>query len=146
MQEKRNLARTLFLNSGMTRKEIAAQVKTTEKTLRKWIDEDGWEKLKDLKSITRAEALEESYEQLKDINLLIKALQPGQWKERKVLFDAKAVINRDIERHSSSPLSVYIDVIDRLIDWTAANHPEDTKKITQLGYEYIEEVNRKSLT
>ena len=69
--DKKNLARSLFLGGTLNRKQIAAQVGCTEKSLRRWIDQEDWEALKEATSITKGELLKDAYKQLKAINKVI---------------------------------------------------------------------------
>lgn len=142
--DKKEKARALYINSSLNMKDIASQVGVTEKTLRKWRDEDGWENLKELKTITRSNLLQDAYSQLKQINNDI-ASQVGvtDSKTRKILFDAKAVLGKEIDRLSDSPLHVYIGVFDEMINWVGSNHPKELKNITSMAYEFIEEVNKR---
>lgn len=143
-QEKKEKARALYLNSSFNHKEIASQVGVTEKTLRKWRDDEEWETLKELKTITRSNLLQDAYGQLKTINSQIEELDKSDIKTLKMLFDAKAVLGKEIDRLSESPLHVYIGVSDEFINWVGSNYPKELKNITSLTYEFIEDVNKRS--
>lgn len=141
--EKKEKARALFINSSLNCKEIASQANVTEKTLRKWREDEGWETLKELKTITRSNLLQDAYSQLKQINNEINTLENGDIKTRKILFDAKAVLGKEIDRLSESALHVYIGVFDEFIGWLSSNHPVELKNVTSLAYEFIEDVNKR---
>lgn len=137
------MARSLYLNSSLSNKDIAKQVGTTEKTLRKWRTDEDWDTLKELKTITRSNLLQDAYAQLKTINSEIAELKTGDIATRKVLFDSKAILGKEIDRLSESPLHVYIGVIDELINWIASNHPVKLQEVTTLTFEFIEDVNKR---
>jgi DNA-binding XRE family transcriptional regulator len=141
--DKKEKARALFINSSLTAKDIAAQVGVTEKTLRKWRDDEGWENLKELKTITRSELLQDAYSQLKQINNEIATTENADIKTRKILFDAKAVLGKEIDRLSESPLHVYIGVFDDYTNWVSKNYPAKLQELTAMSLEFIEEINIK---
>lgn len=143
-QEKKEKARALFLNSSLTCKEIASQVGITEKTLRSWRELEQWSNLKELKTITRSNLLQDAYGQLKNINKKIEELETEDIKTLKILFDAKAVLGKEIDRLSESPLHLYIGVFDEFINWTGSNHPIQLKEITALAYQFIEDINKRT--
>lgn len=139
--DKKELAKSLFVKSGFTRKEIANTVGITEKTLRKWIEEYGWEDLKITESITRSHLLKEAYKQLKNINDYIDRELGGV--PNKEMSDAKAVIRKEIEALSEQPLYIYVEVAEEFTSWLSMNHPKELKQVTSLIYEFIEELAKK---
>lgn len=141
--EKKEKARALFLNSSLNQKEIASQVDVTEKTLRKWREAEEWQTLKDLKTITISQLRQDTYSQLRAINKEISALEPGDINSRKILFDSKAILGKELDRLSDSPLHVYIGVVDDFIGWLGSNYPIKLKDTTTLIYEFIEELNKR---
>ena len=106
----------------MYRKDIAAQVGVTEKTLRNWIDKGDWDAMKDAETITRSKLLQDSYKQLAAINNKINVDFGGI--PDKQLSDAKGVIRKEIEALSEMPLHKYIEVVTDLLDWVKTNQPE----------------------
>lgn len=137
------MARSLYLNSSLSNKDIAKQVGTTEKTLRKWRTDEDWDTLKELKTITRSNLLQDAYAQLKTINKQIDELDKSDMKTRKILFDAKAVLGKEIDRLSESPLHVYIGVFDEFTDWISKNYPKKLQELTAISFEFIEVINLK---
>ena len=136
--EKKHLAKNLFIKSSMTRKDIAAQVGTTEKTLRSWIDKESWEDIKTSQTVTRAQLLQEEYAQLKAINKIIEEEHKGV--PNKQLSDAKGVIRKNIEALSHTPLYKYIEAFDDYINWLIKNHPAKVQEHAALTYEFVEEL------
>jgi uncharacterized protein YjcR len=67
-KDKKILAQELFNSGAHTRKTISETIGITDKTLRKWIDEGDWEKLRLLQGVTRSQLLQDSYAQLKATN------------------------------------------------------------------------------
>lgn len=119
--EKKQLACSLYVKSGLTRKMIAKQVGCTEKTLRGWIELEEWDKLKDAQSLTRASLLADAYNQLKAINKEIEEKHNGV--PDKKLSDAKGIIRKEIEVLSDAPVHRYIEVMSEFIEHVAKNKP-----------------------
>jgi transcriptional regulator with XRE-family HTH domain len=66
--QEREFARVLFLYENLSQKEIAERVGVQEKTLKDWIDRDGWRKLKQSLQTTREKNLKQFYEQMEWLN------------------------------------------------------------------------------
>jgi DNA-binding XRE family transcriptional regulator len=142
---KKQLAKGLFLNSKLSQKEIALQVGVTEKTIGKWCNDpkENWEKLKQLGTITRTELLNQALRQLKTRNDQIDGLDLADYKNLKILTDSKAVLIKEIELLSDQPLHVYIGVVNELIEWSSKVLPSQLKNITDVCYEFIEDINKR---
>lgn len=71
---EKDLAKILFVKDGLTQKEIAARLNLSEKTVSKWVNENGgeWEKLKKSMLITKENQLSMLYDQLDFLNTDIK--------------------------------------------------------------------------
>jgi predicted transcriptional regulator len=139
--DKKILAKNLFVKSSMNRKEIALQVGVTEKTLRNWVELDNWEELKDAQTITRAQLLQDAYNQLKAINKKIEEDFNGI--PSKELSDAKGVIRKEIEHFSKQPIYQYIEVFEEFIDYLVKNHPKQTTEFAKLSGEFINEISKR---
>jgi hypothetical protein len=134
-KEKQNLARSLFVKSSLTRKQIAIQVVCTEKTLRSWIIKFEWEKERETQTITRVSLLKDAYAQLGAINKDIFENHNGV--PNKALSDAKATIRKEIEFLSSNPLHIYIEVFTEFTDWVATEHGSEMLEMLGLTDEFI---------
>lgn len=133
--EKKVLAQGLFTRSNMTRKEIAAQVSVTEKTLRSWIVDGEWEKLRDSMMITKPQLLNESYQQLAAINK--KILEEHGGVPTKELSDAKGVIRREIEQFENQPIHLYVEVFEDVIQWMSRNEPDALQEFSKLTQRFL---------
>ena len=63
-QIEKDLAKVLFVNDNISQKEIAERLKVTEKTVGKWVNEGGWDKLKVSLLVTKDNQLTTLYNQL----------------------------------------------------------------------------------
>lgn len=138
--EKKELARNLYVKSDFNRKEIASQVGTTEKTLRKWIEEGEWDVMKDSLQITRPRLLQDAYAQLNAINRFIETELKGI--PTKELSDAKGVIRKEIETFSDQPIHKYIEVFEEFIGYLSKTNPSKVVEFAQLTQEFINQLNR----
>jgi hypothetical protein len=138
--EKKDLARNLYVKSDFNRKEIAAQVGTTEKTLRKWIEESDWDKMKDSIQITRPKLLQDAYNQLNAINRKIETELFGI--PTKELSDAKGTIRREIEVFSDQPIHKYIEVFEEFIGYLSKTTPAKVVEFAELSQGFINQLNK----
>lgn len=67
-QVEKDLAKILFVNEGVTQKEIAERLNLTEKTVSKWVKEGEWDKLKTSMLVTKDNQLTALYRQLENLN------------------------------------------------------------------------------
>ena len=136
-EQKRNKARRLYTGSNLTRKQIAEDVGWTEKTLRNWIDKEDWDSLKDAKTITRRQLLQDAYSQLKAINRVIEEDHNGL--PNKQLSDAKGVIRKEIEALTEMPIHKYIEMMQDVWGWVQEKHPDKVAETIELLDEFIQD-------
>lgn len=141
--EKTLIAKALFAQSGLNRKEIAKQVGISETTLRDWIKKGGWEDIRESRMITREHLLQESYAQLAATNKRITEEFGGV--PNKELSDAKAVIRKEIESLSHQPLYRYVEVMEDFQGWITKNAPKELPNMTRLSMSFIEDVAAKKI-
>lgn len=65
---ERGFAKVLFINDGLTQKEISERLNVTEKTIGRWVKEGEWENLKKSLLVTKENQLVMLYNQLDFIN------------------------------------------------------------------------------
>lgn len=138
MAEKKQLAQSLYVKSDFTRKQIAANAEVTEKTLRKWIDDGEWDKMKDALQVTRPQLLVEAYSQLKAVNEKIRD-EFGNV-PNKELSDAKGVLRKEIEILSNQPIHKYIEVFEDFIQFLSKTEPKELSKFATLSQSFINEL------
>ena len=66
--DKKDIAKSLYLNGNFTQEEIADKVGSTRQTVSRWIKEGGWEELKASITITPAQILSGLNRQIVEIN------------------------------------------------------------------------------
>ena len=136
-KQKKDFAKSLYLRSNLSKKEIASKTPCTEKTLRKWIELENWNVLKDMQTITRSKLLQDAYKQVSAINHHIMEELNGI--PNKQLSDAKGVLIKEIEALSDTPLHLHIQVVEEIEDWLKDNHPKDFMTIKRTLFDFIQQ-------
>ena len=77
-KEKKEYAELLYTRVGLTQKEIAAKVNATEATISDWKKKGNWDKLKASLSVTKAQQLQDVYDQINELNAAIKKRKAGE--------------------------------------------------------------------
>ena len=70
-ENKRQIARTLFVQGGMTQKEIASKLEVTEQTISRWAKKDHWDELKKNVMSGKQEILRSLYTELQKLQTII---------------------------------------------------------------------------
>ncbi len=129
----------LYTKGVLSRKLIAQNVGTTEKTLRSWIESEGWDEQRQMQTITRPQLLQDAYRQLKALNDFID--EKGGIPD-KSQSDAKAVLIREIELFSIKPLHKYIEVVSEFVDYIQKNKPDLLMPVLEISDLFINQVAR----
>lgn len=77
-EEKKTLAKELFLKCDLTLEEIAGKVGVTRQTIARWAYAGTWSELKASLSITREQQIAYMYRQISEINDKILGRNPGE--------------------------------------------------------------------
>lgn len=78
LREKQELAKLIYLTEDITQEELANRTGITPKTISKWIEDEGWAKLKRNIPLTRDELLASWYDELAELKEFIKKKPEGQ--------------------------------------------------------------------
>lgn len=96
-EQKKALARDLYLLGSYTYEEIATKVGTQRQTISRWAKAGGWEDLKAGMSVTREEILKRLYQQLNNINAIILEREPNERFANSKEADAMAKLSATIK-------------------------------------------------
>lgn len=77
-EQKKMLARELYVLGNNTFEEIAQKVGAQRQTISRWAKAGNWDTLKTGMSITREQSLKNMYQQLDEMNSAILARDPGK--------------------------------------------------------------------
>ena len=138
LQQKQEHAKLLYITEDITQKDLADRTDVTEKTISKWIEDEGWAKLKRNIPLTRDELLASWYDELAELKEFIKTKPKGQqfadFKEaqfRRSLLKDIAVLEQD------SGIPETINVMTGLIKYIRRTDLEKAKDISHIADAYI---------
>lgn len=111
---EREFARMLYVNDRITFKEIAARVKVAEKTISKWAELDGWDKLRKSLLTTRQNQLVHFYNQLEAMNEMIAERTPPVPLSKEA--DTMSKITSNIQKlETEVGLGEYVEVSKKIL-------------------------------
>lgn len=97
-EQKKALAKDIYLLGSYTLEEIAQKVDTTRQTVSRWAKTEGWDELKAGMTIGREQILKSLYRQINEINSNISKRAPGERhaniKEADILAKLSAAIKK----------------------------------------------------
>ncbi len=116
--QKKALAKDIYLLGSYTLEEIAQKVETTRQTVSRWAKAEGWDELKAGMTIGREQILKNLYRQINEINTNINAREQGQRhassKEADILMKLSAAIKK---MEDDVGISELISSGTRFTDW-----------------------------
>lgn len=134
-QEEKEYARLLYVNERTTLEDIATRVGITSKTLRKWRDEEGWDKLRQSLLTTRQSQLVHWYNHLDSINEAI-AKRDGIPTTTEADTMSKTTSNiQKLEFETS--IGEYIEVGRKVLTFVQDINLEDAKLLKKYFDEFI---------
>ena len=105
---KRQIARTLFVQGGMTQKEIASKLEVTEQTISRWAKKDHWDELKKNLMSGKQEILRSLYTELQKLQTIIEE-NGGVADSKKADIRRKLITDiRQLETHYSVSQTVQV--------------------------------------
>lgn len=137
-EQKREFAEVLFVRQGLTGKEIAEKVGTTEATISKWRKDGKWDDLKASLSITKAEQLAHINEQINELNAAIRKKPAGERYASSTESDTLSKLTaakRNLETETS--IAETINVFVGFHDWLRGVDIDKAKQFVQLQDAYI---------
>jgi DNA-binding XRE family transcriptional regulator len=136
--QKQELAKLIYITEDVTQKELAERVDVTEKTVSKWIEDEGWSKLKRNIPLTRDELLASWYDELAELKAHIQNKPAGQkfadFKEaqlRRSLLKDIATLEQD------SGIPEIISVMTSFVKFIRRNDLENAKEVSHIADAFI---------
>lgn len=137
--QKRELAKMLFLHEAVTQKEIAERIGVSEVTVSKWAKADNWDSLKVSVTITKDEQLKSLYRQLAAINNEI-AGRDGQKYATPAEADAISKLANAIGKMESDVgVSDIISVAKKFLTWMRKFNLVKAQELTPLFDSFIKD-------
>lgn len=139
-EQKKELAKLLFVNEHLTQKEVAIRVGVSEKSLSKWVNEGQWRKLRQSLIVTKEEQLRRIYEQLDELNTAIASREPGKRYANTKDADTLAKLTSAAKNlESEASIGDIISVAKRFIEWLRPVDIDKAKEVSALFDSFIKE-------
>ncbi|MBQ0075094.1 MAG: putative DNA-binding transcriptional regulator [Prevotella sp.] len=138
--DKKDIAKSLYLNGSFTQEEIAAKVGTTRQTVSRWVKEGGWEELKASFTITPTQILAGLNRQIVEINNNINEREEGKRFATVSEADTLAKLASAIKKiESDVGIADIVDVAIRFTNWLRPLDLEMAKKFNELLDAFLKE-------
>lgn len=135
-QQKKDWAKLLYLQQGLTQQEIAEKVGVSRITVGRWIAQEGWEMLRAAVTSTREEQVRNLYMQIAQINRAVSESEtryatPAQADTINKLSAAIAKMEGDFG------IADIIGVSKKFLTWQRERDPEKAVEISAYFDEFI---------
>ena len=131
--DKKDIAKSLFINGSFTQEEIAAKVDVTRQTVARWIREGKWDDLKASLTITPAQILAGLNRQIVEINNNINNREEGHRFATVPEADTLAKLASAIKKiESDVGIADIVDVAIRFTNWLRPLDIDMAKKFSDL--------------
>ncbi|MDY4872617.1 terminase gpP N-terminus-related DNA-binding protein [Phocaeicola faecicola] len=138
--QKKALARDIYLLGSFTYEEIAQKVGTQRQTISRWAKQGGWDDLKAGMSVTREEILKRLYQQLNNINAIILERDPKERFANSKEADAMAKLSATIKNMEIDVgISDIISVGMRFGEWLRRVDLDKAKEYVQYWDLFLKE-------
>lgn len=138
--DKRNIARTLYLEGDFTQEEIAEKVGTSRQTIIRWAREDCWQELKASLSITPTQLISQMQQQIAEINRSIATREEGARYASPAEADALLKLATAIKKlQDELGISEVISVCMRFLSWLRPLDLQQAKTFSNLMDVFIKE-------
>ena len=130
---KKDIAKSLYVNGSFTQEEIAQKVGTTRQSVSRWVREGAWEDLKASYTITPAQILAGLNRQIIEINNNINARVEGKRFATVAEADTLAKLASSVKKiESDVGISDIVDVGIRFTNWLRPLDLDMAKKFNDL--------------
>lgn len=138
---KKEIAKTLFINGNYTYEEIAEKVGTTRQTISRWVKEGGWEEIKASVMITPEQIIAQINRQLMEINAAINAREEGKRFATAKEADALAKLAGAVKKlENDIGVPDCVSVAMRFIAWLRPLDLEAAKNFSSLFDAFIKDM------
>lgn len=141
--DKKDIAKSLFINGNYTQEEIADKVGTTRQTVSRWIKDEAWDELKASITITPAQILAGLNRQIIEINNNINSREEGKRFATVAEADTLAKLASAIKKiETDVGIATIVDVGIRFTDWLRPIDMEKAKEFNNLFDTFIKDQMR----
>lgn len=138
--DKKDIAKSLYLNGNYTQEEIAEKVDCTRQTISRWIKDGGWEELKASITITPTQILAGLNRQIVEINNNISNRKEGERFATVAEADTLAKLASAIKKiETDIGIADIVDVSIRFTNWLRPLDLDKAKEFTNLLDAFIKD-------
>lgn len=139
-KQKKDWAKSLYVNEKLTQKELAGRVGVSENTISKWVKDEAWEKLRKNIILTREEQLQLMINELEALNTSISKKPPGERFADSKEANIRRNLVKDIkELETKASLAEIIETAKRFTKWLSVSDIKKAKEIADLFDAFIKD-------
>lgn len=139
-EQKKALAKDIYLLGSYTFEEIAGKVGCTRQTVARWAKAEGWDELKAGMTIGREQILKNLYRQIDEMNSIISSREKGKrhadTREADILMKLSAAIKK---MENDAGISELVSSGIRFSDWLRKFDLDKAKDFVRLWDAFIKE-------
>lgn len=140
-EKKKEHAKLLYTKENITnQKELAERTGVTEKTVGKWIEDEGWRKLKRNIILTRDEQMALMHDELAEINEAIRKKPEGQrFADHKEASVRRQLVKDIKDLETKAMLPELINALTQFLNFVRRDNIDDTKLIANYVDQFIKQ-------
>lgn len=139
-KQKKDWAKSLFVNEKLTQKELAARVGTSENTISKWVNEGEWEKLRKNIILTREEQMQLMITELEALNEFIQKKPLGERFADSKEANVRRNLVKDIkELETKASIAEIIEAGKRFTKWLSVSDLGKAREFANLFDAFIKD-------
>ena len=138
--DRKDLAKTLYVNGSFTQEEIAAKVGTTRQTVSRWIRDGAWDQVKASYTITPEQILAGLNRQIIEINNKVNSRPEGERFATVAEADTLAKLASSIKKiETDAGIADIVNVGIKVTNWLRQTDPDLAKRFSDLLDAFIKD-------
>lgn len=138
--DRKDLAKTLYVNGSFTQEEIAAKVGTTRQTVSRWIRDGAWDQVKASYTITPEQILAGLNRQIIEINNKVNSRPEGERFATVAEADTLAKLASSIKKiETDAGIADIVNVGIKFTNWLRQTDLDLAKKFSDLLDAFIKD-------
>lgn len=138
--DRKDLAKTLYVNGSFTQEEIAAKVGTTRQTVSRWIREGSWDQVKASYTITPEQILAGLNRQIIEINNKVNSRPEGERFATVAEADTLAKLASSIKKiETDAGIADIVNVGIKFTNWLRQTDLDLAKRFSDLLDAFIKD-------
>ena len=138
--DRKDLAKTLYVNGSFTQEEIAAKVGTTRQTVSRWIRDGAWDQVKASYTITPEQILAGLNRQIIEINNKVNSRPEGERFATVAEADTLAKLASSIKKiETDAGIADIVNVGIKFTNWLRQTDLDLAKRFSDLLHAFIKD-------